>query len=150
MHARTRIRNAVIEALTGLTTTGSNVGESAAYPSAVTPCLVVRTMDEVENDEASDMDWQAFDLVLQVEARAEAEEYTLQTLLDTICAEAHYALMADTAVAGLVLNLRLLSTTIPTIAGPQAEKTAGAAIQTWTCTYRIDPTDPTNLDLPGD
>lgn len=53
MHVRQKIRDEIYNAVSGLTTTGTNVFKSRTYPVDTTPCLLVYTGDEYHDNEES-------------------------------------------------------------------------------------------------
>ena len=144
-HARQQIREAVVQALTGLQTTGSNVYESRVYPHDVLPSLAVYTVRDEPRQEQTLGQLVHRELTLVVEARAKPADGgpTVDDQLDTICAEVEAALMADQTLGGLVQGTELQETEIE-LSG-ELERPVGIARMRWRIVYAIVATDPTTL-----
>ena len=141
-HARQQIRDAIVAALTGLTTTGSNVFPSRSYdvPKENLPCILIYTAAEEMADEASSLgDRRGMILAFRVEARVRPVATDADDQLDAICAEVQAALFAEPTLGGLVRHLDLQSTEIEFDA--EAEAPTAAGVMTFGCLYRIDRTD---------
>ena len=93
-HARTTLRQAAVTALTGLTTTGSRVRDTDAYPRGGDdlPDITVEILDEEVSAEAFD-DCQMRDAVLMLVVRAKSISAGPSTI-DTIDTETSVALYA--------------------------------------------------------
>ena len=92
-HASKQIRDALVTALTGLTTTGANVSNSV-YPEATLPSLRVYFASEALPDEFQAMGSIHYRVAsFRVEIRVEDE--SLQDQLDTIRTEIEIAIAAD-------------------------------------------------------
>lgn len=87
------IMDAVVTAVTGLTTTTTNVRRARVYDWNVTPSLsVYMGQDDVVNELVNDLiDWE---IIIIVESHVKAESNVDQTI-NTIRKEVHSALMAD-------------------------------------------------------
>ena len=144
MHARELIRKAIAAAVTGLTTTGTNVFTNHVYPysAADLPNLSIYTASspELVEDEGVMGSYQLRVLPVEIVARAKATA-DLDDTLDDICAEVEIALMASSAVSALVKDFRLISTEIE-IEG-EGEKPVGAARMEWQAIYRVNGDSPT-------
>ena len=71
-HKRTSIRNNVTTALTGLTTTGSNVFESRIYPNELSKLPLLNIYSNTETSELSSIGKIERNLEIQVEGFAKA------------------------------------------------------------------------------
>jgi len=104
-HARQQIRDAIVTAVTGLITTGSNVHNSPVYPFDVLPCLAVYSRTEsAAFDGITSPRNSVRELEIIIEARAKATSGNANTI-DTICAEVETALAADVTLGGLARDL---------------------------------------------
>ena len=151
-HARQQIREAIQSELTGLTTTGSNVFVSRAYPvnDESLPCLKIYNGPDEMVPEASSMgDNRAYNLAIIIEVKvrpaADVDDglTNYDDLLDTICAEVQAALTADDTLGGLVKDMDLVSTEFE--ADDETENETGSATMVWSSLYRIDRTDPETI-----
>lgn len=112
MHVRTQIRNAVVDTLAGLTTTGANVFPSRvhAMPDKVLPGLLVYADGEESEPSgtgpARTLD-RELDLVVEGKAKAGAD---IDDVLDTIAEEVEAAMDANRKLGGLCLESYLAST----------------------------------------
>tara|TARA_Y100000114_G_scaffold52740_1_gene48144 strand:+ start:446 stop:868 length:423 start_codon:yes stop_codon:yes gene_type:complete len=108
---RTSIRNNVVTALTGLTTTGSNVFRSRVYPIAEGKlpgiCIFTAT-DESEYATTNPPRTLVHLLTLTVEAYVKAN-VNYDATLDTIQSEIETALAADITRGGHALDTRVTS-----------------------------------------
>ena len=93
-HKRTSIRNNVTTALTGLTTTGSNVFESRIYPNELSKLPLLNIYSNTETSELSSIGKIERNLEIQVEGFAKATSNIDETL-DTIAKEVEIALATD-------------------------------------------------------
>ena len=141
MHARQTIREAVLSACTGLTTTGSNVTASRVYPHEDLPSLAIYTDSEELADRVMG-ERQIRDLVVTVEARAQAASGVDDTL-DTICAEVEIALTSDSTIPGLVDDFHL--TGVEVEFSGETEQPVGLAKMSWLFRYQVDATDPETI-----
>jgi hypothetical protein len=137
-------------ALVGLTTTGTNVFVNPMYliSTAELPALrifVARDQEVVNGDQAQmgDITWRQLAVDVEAVARTSATDTTLADVLDTICAEVETAVMTDSTLAGLVVDVQLASTTIEV--DDEAEEPTGTATMAWLVTYRTDGTAPTTV-----
>lgn len=106
-HVRKQIRDAVVTALTGLTTTGSSVFRSRIYPLEGTklPALCIYTKSEVtEYDTLTINRSVARQLEISVDSFVK-ETANYDNTLDTIAVEVEEALAADVTLGGLAKDL---------------------------------------------
>ena len=144
-HARQQVRDAVVTAVTGLTTTGTRVHGGRIFPlhRARLPALFVYSIEEAVDDGAEVMGLdQVRVLQVAVEVLAEANA-DLDDSIDTICAEVETAIHADTTLGGVVMWIEYASVEITLDEGTQ--KPVGAAQMTFVAQYRVDATDPTTI-----
>ena len=96
-HVRQSIRDNAVTAVTGLSTTGSNVFRSRVYPLGTNklPALCVYTDSEVVEynrlDRVRDVD-RTVDIIIEAYVRAVSN---YDTSLDTICSEIEAGMAAD-------------------------------------------------------
>jgi len=147
-HARTSIRTAIANAVTGLTTTGANVFMNPMYLISTfeLPALRVfvgRDSEVVNGDQAQmgNITWRELSVTVEAVARTSATDTTVADVLDNICAEVETAIMGDSALAARVVDVQLASTTIQT--DDEAEEPTGVATMDWRVVYRTDGTAPT-------
>ena len=97
MHIRQSIREAVVTAVTGLTTTGSRVYDSRILPQAASdlPCLRVYATTETSEEATLVNLARTCNIVVQGIARATSE---VEDTLDTIAEE------VETAIAGATIT----------------------------------------------
>lgn len=116
-HVRQQLREAVAAALTGLTTTGTRVFQSRAYPLQITdlPCLVVTTDgDSMEYLTVKKPAQLQRDTQVRIEAYATGTS-NLDDTLDTICKEVEIAMDNLSTIAksvgfvGTQLNIDVVS-----------------------------------------
>lgn len=147
-HARKQIRDAVATALTGLTTTGSNVFKSRTQQIAddKLPALQVYTRDErLTADSMGGADRpRERELRLWVVGAVRTTSTEPDDTLDTICAEVETALGNSNNLSNLVRDLELVSTQIEVPTDP-ADKRAGRVGMTWRCTYRTPANAPASF-----
>lgn len=138
-HARQQIREAIVTAVTGLTTTGANVFDSRVYPYDDTslPCVAVYARQEGPSDEYEGRKSER-DLLIVVEARTK-KTASMEDEIDTICAEVEAVLGADRTLGGVLLNLEIEETSIDLT--DDADQPTGLAEMTWRASYRVDPSD---------
>ena len=141
-HKRESIRKAIVTAVTGLTTTGSNVFSGITYDlaSGDLPALKVYAKNEQYDEDNSELvDIEGRLLMVTVEA-VEKASTDLDDTLDDICEEVEIAIAGSTGVADLVIGGRLDSTEIEFESG--AELPVGTATMKWAIFYRVDSTAP--------
>lgn len=123
-HPRKQIRDAAVTALTGLTTTGSNVFESPIYPLTDADLPALRVFARGDSFGALDRgwttagsDWSGYSRTVElvVEAVVKTATTPFETI-DTICEEVEAALEAKTAWTGVtggeVVQVRYRNTII--------------------------------------
>lgn len=149
-HSRTAIRKAFVALLTGLTTTGTNVTNWGLYAAEKedTPKLSISVCgdeesvsDNVDNENGNT---EARDLPVKVEAWAtQSSSSSRVAILDTaddICAEVETALIADVTLGGLVIDMRLETTSI-TLDG-SGELPVVKVEMAWIVVYSVDRSAP--------
>lgn len=146
-HMRKVIRDAVVAALTGLTSTGSNVHATRTQPleAGHLPALCVYTLDE--NSELHNMGPGRSllrDLSLVVEAVAQANG-EIDDTLDQIALEVEAAMNADTTFGGKTYDCFLASTRIA-VRGA-GEKDTGSAVMTFMLRYRTLAANPSTNSI---
>lgn len=110
-HVRRQLREAIAAAVTGLTTTGTNVFQSRLYPFSVNdlPCLrIVSDGDQVQAQTVNHPYTQMRTTQITIEARAIATQ-DLDDTLDQICKEVEIAI---SSAAGIAKSMYLLGTRI--------------------------------------
>lgn len=133
MHIRQKIRNEIVAAVTGLTTTGSRVYPSRVWPldDDTIPGLLVYTGDEdVDSEEGRVARVQNRDLQIVVIGKAKLTA-GLDDLLDDIAEEVETAVLS--ASYATIQSIDLLSTEIDIERG--AEKPTGEVILTFSVHY---------------
>ena len=107
-HVRQQIRSAIVTALTGLTTTGSNVFRSRIYPleSGKLPGLCFTRSEAVEFDTLTITRSIGRVLEVSVEAYVSATA-NYDNTLDTIAVEVEEALAADVTLGGLSKDVQV-------------------------------------------
>ena len=143
-HARKQIRDAVETAMTGLTTTGSNVSVTRAWPheAANVPAWHIRTDSEAADPEMESQNAVYRELTLRLTGIARASDDTLDDTLDTMAAEAEAVLGANN-LGGLVLSLRLMNTEFEY--SREGDKPIGTIDMEWLAEYRTAANDPTAI-----
>lgn len=141
-HVRQQIREAVAAAVTGLATTGTSVFVNKITPNEAQslPNLLVFT-----NGESSEADamgesrglMRSLDVVID----ATAEGDGIDDMLDTIASEVETAIDTDAALAALVKNITLASTSVSRSAAGQTPMMG--LRMTFTATYRTRKGAPT-------
>lgn len=142
-HARTQIRDAVVTAVTGLTTTTTNVYSGRVYPFDTLPCLAVYANEEAIDEEGGVMgavDSRA--LTITIEGRARVAT-SVDDTLDTISKEIETAIGTDSTLGGLVECARLQATSL-TLDG-EAEQETGLIQLIYLIYYRVSLTDPETI-----
>lgn len=140
-HVRKQIRDAVVNALTDATTAAGNLYSDTAHAVDKLPCLIVTTPEDERNEDASSMSSDGFDLLIAVDVCA-AKSTGLDDMIDTLCKEVHVALVGDSTLAALVMNLTLEGTG-PIEIDDEARIKHGRARMRWLGLYSINPSDPT-------
>lgn len=113
-HVRKQIRDTVVAALTGLTTTGAEVYAGRTRPLSAdhAPTLLVYAVSE-RSEIHSQGGKLLRDLTLAIEGRVMSAGVPDDTL-DTIAFEVETAMMADPSLGALTLEVTLTSTRIAT------------------------------------
>jgi len=142
-HMRQQIRDAVVTAVTGLTTTGSNVFNAREWPQEAgdLPALRVYTPDEEsEPDNMTRPRSMERSLELVIEGIARATSGVVGTL-DTIAAEVEAAL-GNNLLSGKVKDMHLARTESPAhdVTG---NRPVGLIRLTYAVSYRTPEADPT-------
>lgn len=131
-HKRTTIRDAVVTAVTGLTTTGTNVTPSRVFhvETEALPHLSVYMGDEERSEESDSMTADLISAELIIEARAESTA-EVDITADLMLEEVQAALAADPTFAGAALDSRY--------AGLEVEREGEAtnAVILMTINYRV-------------
>lgn len=141
-HVRTQIRNALVTALTGLTTSGPRVFASRVYPvsEAELPCLLITTSDE--QAEVANLQWrmaQRRELGIEITALAQSVsgvENTLDTMLEEV-ETALYLTQTQATLSGLLLHPLRLDAVEVNLDG-DGQRPAGALTLRLTATYETD------------
>ena len=108
-HVRQQIRAAIVTALTGLTTTGSNVFRSRIYPleSGKLPGLCIFTRSEAVEFDTLTIS-RSINRVLEVTVEAYVSATAnYDNTLDTIAVQVEEALAADVTLGGLSKDLQV-------------------------------------------
>lgn len=118
-HARKQIRDAIVAALTGLSTTADRVHAGRTFPLGQdhAPTLLVYAVRERSSVDAMASGGSSAILVRDLELAIEGRVMMAgvpDDLLETIAAEVETAMMADPSLGGLTREITLLSTTINT------------------------------------
>lgn len=108
-HVRKQIRDAIVTAVTGLTTTGSNVFRSRLYPleSSKLPGLCIFTRSEAVEFDTLTMSRsinRVLDVIIEGYVSATAN---YDNTLDQIAVEVEEALAADATLGGLAKDLQV-------------------------------------------
>ena len=140
-HVRKQIRDAVVTAVTGLTTTGANVFATRIRPisDSQLPCLLVYTTNEAIDLEGGTLDAPERLLSVRISGVIEATE-SLDDTMDIIAAEVEVALGADITMGGLAVGADLLDTTMDL--DGEAEKQVGTINLNYIISYRTPFGDP--------
>lgn len=135
-HARQQIRDAVVTAVTGLATTGSNVFRTRVHPleEQMLPALLVYTLDETSEPDAMGSS-RGLDRSLRVAVEVAVQQLAdIDNTMDTIAAEVETAIAANTGLAALVRDISLDSTTI--VRSGEGEQRALGMQMAFTALYR--------------
>ena len=145
-HVRQTIREAVVDILTGLDTTGQNVFATRIAPvaEAQLPALCIYTLSETSEVHSMGTGRALYrELSLIVEGVAKVNE-TLDDTLDDIAAEVETAIGADgTLDVEGVYDTTLAATQIAIRGAGEASKDTGSAMMTFLVRYRTLLADPT-------
>jgi hypothetical protein len=143
-HRREQIMDAVVTAVTGLTTTGTNVFRGRAYPlgeAELPGLLVYMGGEEVVSEQTLDEMICVMEVAVvpMVAVTADPDQ-----ALNLIAEESTVALAADYTLAlpGVVYRIEEIGADEPEIAG-EGETIAAAQRLRWQITYRRNRTDPT-------
>lgn len=110
MHARQQIVNALVTALTGLTTTTTEVGNRRTYPQGVTPALNIYWAEDVPDYEQGKMTATPMRLLeVHVEGITKG---VAETQANTIAEEVETAVYTDQTLGGLAVGIELGPATI--------------------------------------
>jgi hypothetical protein len=144
MHARQQIRNAVVAAVTGLTTTGASVFKSRAraLEDSALPALFVYTQDEEAIYHTSTPRLVERDLQVMVEAAAKAVT-GFDDLIDQISVEIEVAMIGNAGLTSLLKNLVLKSTKIQ-VSGEGDQTMAGLRLE-YSAQYFVRENDPQSI-----
>lgn len=141
-HARQQIRDAVVTAITGLTTTGSNVFAGRVYPltNGELPGACVYTLNE--SSELVTKTTLLRQVQVNVEAYVKADE-NFEDTVDQIAAEVEAAIESNTALQALVKDIH--PTEFEKDILREGEKPVGIGVMTFMTTYTTNPTDPETI-----
>lgn len=139
MHAREQIRSAVVTALTGLSTTGSNVFATRIHKLQATelPALAIYTLQEVVERETMKPRKQERSLRLAIDVAIQ-QVSDVDGALDDIAAEVEAAMeTAWQAGSGIWASIRdlALNSSVVTMSGEGDQRALGMEI-TYTVLYR--------------
>jgi len=105
MHARQQIITAVIAAVTGLATTGTEVANRRNYPQGTTPALNVYWSGDVPDYEQGKMGCTPLHILeVHVEGITKGQA---ETQANTIAEEVETALYADPTLGGIAVGIEL-------------------------------------------
>jgi hypothetical protein len=141
-HVRQQIREYFGTALTGLTTTGSNVYESRVYTlqEDTLPSLVIYTKSEISEPIVIGTDRvMSRELSVVVEAYCKATS-NFDDTIDTISKEVEEAIMADRTLGGLAKDTYVESTEIEYTG--EGEQPVGYVTLTFLTNYYVQETNP--------
>ena len=145
-HIRAQIRAAVVNLLTGLTTTGANVFQTRVWPvnDSELPCLLVMTDADVVSSYSEGSvvanTPRNVNRTMHLTVQALVRSATTDDALDQICLEVEKALSADRFLGGLSANVTLADTRIQ-FKG-DGEKPTGEATMTYQIEYWVLDTTP--------
>lgn len=144
-HVREIIRDAVVTVVTGLDTTGSNVGADRVNPYRTLPALNVTTLDEVVREDLGSMEGisdQIRELRLVIDGFAK-ETDTPNDTLDTIADEVEEAVLNSSDLDDLAWDLTLESTSFEYTR--DGSNPIGRVEVVFSFLYQVDGTDPSNI-----
>lgn len=143
-HVRTQIRDAVVAALTGLSTTGSRVYAGRSRPAAkdTDPFLLVYGTQETSEPAAIGVDpILMHELMVRVEGRALASTAAaIENTLDQIALEVEPAITRNSALGHLTRSVILVGTRIA-VESP-GERHAGEVTMEFRIVYRTRESSP--------
>lgn len=142
MHQRKAIRDRVVQMLTGLATTGSNVFATRLYPvdAASLPALLVYTLSEESQFDTLGTSRRLLrTLELQIEGLAQVNN-TLDDTLDAIAKEVEIVLASDPTFGSSARDSMLRRTSIAV--QKDGEKETGSIVLNFAVTYRTAATNP--------
>ena len=144
MHPRQQIRDAIVTAVTGLTTTGSNVFNSRIYRLSEDqlPAILVWTLNEDSDRETNGDDgflMRSLNVMVEIMAHP-SDTQTAQDELDDIALEIETALGADRDLGGLTTDLFLSETRSNYT--DEGEVLLGGMSMTWTAEYLTEFNNP--------
>ena len=142
-HVRKQIRDAVVTAVTNLTTTDTNVFPSRVYnlQDSEVPGLLVYTNDEASGPQTMSIP-RSLERNLEVIIEGVAKSNTdLDDILDTIAKEVETAIAADVTLGGLTKDITL--TLIEIGLTGSGQNPLGNARMTFTANYFINEDDVT-------
>ena len=149
-HVREGIRDAIVTAVTGLTTTGTNVELWRLHPveSDEVPGLsvMVGSSPEVVSDDVENQlgTLEVRDLPVTIETRVvQATSSSHAAVLDTLddsCAEVETAMVGTAGIIALTDDVRLISTEL-SLDG-SGERPVALAVMEWIVRYTVDRAGP--------
>lgn len=144
VHARKAIRDAAVQLLAGLATTGANVHATRLYPlePGGLPALCIYTFNEASGFDTLQPRKHLRRLELAVEIVAQVND-GLDDALDQIALEVETKLGSNFTLNGTAKDCELQSTKIA-VHG-EGEKQTGSAVLIFGITYRTLATDPSTL-----
>jgi len=145
VHPRQQIKALVVTAVTGLTTTGTDVFTDPLHPIALIDLPAVRvvvTRDEVLADDNAMGGIETREISVTIEAVEEAAT-GLAATLDLICLEVEAAVFNDAPLAALAFDGGLRSTEIDLTGDGEAP--IGTATMDWFFVYQINISDPSTI-----
>ncbi len=150
-HKRESIRKAIVTAVTGLATTGTNVETWRTHAVGEGELPHLNVMPGADSEVISESienvfgDTEHRDLPITVEARAvqatDTSHEALADVVDDICAEVEIAIVADVTLGGLAVDAMLVSTEL-SIDG-SGERPVGLAVMGWLVRYAVNRANPT-------
>lgn len=140
-HKRQLIREAIVTAITGLTTTGARVYSGNVYPKGLDnlPGLnVIAANDRRDDSVPVSGKAQQRVVTITIEARVKPPSggHTPQDQLDDIESEVQAALMATPTLGGVAEWIEPEDSTF-TLSG-KLDRPSGIGLMKWDCTYWID------------
>lgn len=143
-HYLTTVRQAIVIAVTGLTTTGSRVFEEEPYPLQEVPALIVSAYSPQVGFTSMDTTAMQVDVDIGIDCVVKGTS-GLPALLDTIAAEVQAALYAVTSIGSRAVRIAPVA-----IDRPQFDLTTDQPVARRLLLFRIAPlftssADPTSL-----
>ena len=138
-HARQQIRDGVVSAVTGLTTTGARVFASRIYPldKSELPGLCVFTINETSERASRDTLMRELSVIVEAYVRAN-DNY--DDVIDSIAAEVEQAISNDATLLALVKDIVIVSATNDLM--KDGDKPIAVVTLTFRCRYTTSPTNP--------